>query len=173
MVWHQSVARSGGPASAWDLPQASPRCPFWLRWACPRPVPAAGLSSLGFPSGVARAASFVCRERMPSKPDVVYRSRARWMALVPKAGMDSPLTCRVQEMTVFQVRSLASLCCQAGRSSVRRGPASGFTSLSQVCSLALICCQAGRYSVRRGPASGSTSLILGSWGNRVQGLKHT
>ena len=27
------------------------------------------------------------------------------MALVPKAGMDSPLTCRVQEMTVFQVRS--------------------------------------------------------------------
>ena len=122
---------------AWDLPQASPRCPFWLRRASPRPVPAAGLSILGLPSGVARAASFVCRKRMPSKPDVVYRRRARLMALVPKAGMDSPLTCRVQEMTVFQVCLLASLSCQAGRSSVRRGPASGFTLLSQVCSFGI------------------------------------
>ena len=56
------------------------------------------------------------------------------MALVPQAGMDSPLTCYVQEMTVFQVCLLATLSCQAGLSSVRRGPASGLTLLFQVCS---------------------------------------
>ena len=78
---------------AWDLPQASPRCPCWLRWAHPRLCLLQVLSVLGFPSGVARAVSFVCRRRMPSEPDVFYRCRARLMALVPKAGMDSPLLC--------------------------------------------------------------------------------
>ena len=53
-----------------------------------------------------------------------HQGRARLMALVSKAGMDSPSTCHVQEMTVFQVHCLASICCQVGRSSVRLGPAS-------------------------------------------------
>ena len=147
---------------AWDLPQASPRCPCWLRWAHPRLCLLQVLSVLGFPSGVARAVSFVCRRRMPSEPDVFYRCRARLMALVPKAGMDSPLLCfaRNDRFPGLPSRDTAArLGCPVS--------AGDLPQVSLCCSglfLTFICCQAGPFSVRRRPVSGFTSLVLDSLG---------